>query len=100
MLNYIVLVNKKNDVIIIDYESDNKDEKFSPEVGYETDCSDWSTDKEEYMEDNDIFFDKNKAFNKVGLYKVEGYDNSSDTPDGYCEDYKVISIKIISELKY
>lgn len=100
MLNYIVLINKRKDVIVIDYETNINDEDFSPEVGYITDCSEWSTNKKEYMEDNDIWFDKNKAFKEIGIYKVEGYDNSCDTPDGYCDDYRVTNITKINELKY
>lgn len=100
MLNYIVLKNKRKDVIVIDYETDIKDKNFSPEVGYITDCSEWSTNKEEYMEDSDIWFDKDKAFKETGFYRVEGYDNSCDTPDGYCDDYKVTNIIKLSNIDY
>lgn len=97
MLNYFVLVNKKKNIIIFDYETDNAD--CMPDVG-ETDCSEWNTEKEEYMEDYEVFFDKDKAFKETGIYNVEGYYDSLDTQDGYYEDYMVTAISKLSELPY
>ena len=52
------------------------------------------------MQDNDIFFDVNKAFKECGIYEVIGYDNSCDTPDGYIEDYMVENIVKLADLPY
>lgn len=98
MLNYIILVNKKKDLITIDYETDKKD--CSPDVGYIEECDDWKTNEEEYTEDDDIWFDKDKAFKETGIYKVEGYDNTTQTPDGDYYDYNVTKITKISDLPY
>lgn len=98
MLNYIILVNKEKRIIVIDFETNKKN--CEPDVGYETDCSCWSTRKLEYMQDNDVFFDEKRAFKETGVYKVFGYDNSCDTPDGYIEDYMVENIVKISDLPY
>lgn len=98
MLNYFVLVNKEKKLILIDYETN--DSNCQPDVGYEFECEDWSTNNEEYMQDKDIFFDEKKVFKETGIYKVIGYDNSCDTPDGFMEDYMVEKIIKISELPY
>ena len=102
MLNYFVLVNSENKIIVIDSEFSCEIDKNDcmPEVGYETDCCIWNTMNPNYMEDNGTFFDKNKAFKEQGIYKVEGYDNSCDTPDGYIENYMVKNIIKISERPY
>lgn len=52
------------------------------------------------MEDDDIWFDKDKAFKETGIYKVEGYDSTTQTPDGDYYDYYVINITKISGLSY
>lgn len=98
MLNYIVLINKKKDLIVVDYETDVKD--CHPDVGYIEECDEWRTDKEEYIEDNYIWFDKDKAFKESGIYKVEGYNSTTNTPDGNYYDYNVTNITKISDLKY
>lgn len=97
MLNYIVLVNKEKRILIVDFKTNV--ENCNPDVGYETDCE-WSTENPEYMQDNDIFFDVNKAFKECGIYEVIGYDNSCDTPDGYIEDYMVENIVKLADLPY
>lgn len=98
MLKLIIFVNKENKTIIVDCKTDSS--KCQPNTGYETDCDDWSTQKEEYMQDDDIFFDKKKAFKEPGIYEVKGYDNSQDTQDGFMEDYTVENITKIAELPY
>ena len=98
MLNYIILVNKKKDLIVVDYETNIKN--CCPEIGYIEECEEWRTNKEEYMEDNDIWFDKDKVFKEPGLYKVQGYDSITQTPDGDYYDYNVTNITKISDLNY
>lgn len=98
MLNYIIFVNNRKDLIVLDSETSNK--KCKPELGYITECDDWRTDKEEYMEDEDIWFDKDKAFQEVGIYKVEGYNSNTQTPDGDYYDYYVTKITKILNFKY
>lgn len=98
MLNYIVAVNKSKDIIVIDYETDDKNCK--PDIGYKEECEEWSTDIKEYMQDDDIFFDVNKAFKEAGLYKVEGNDSMTQAPDGDYYDYKVSKITKLSDLIY
>lgn len=98
MLNYIVAVNKDRRCIIIDYETDRKN--CYPDIGYETDFDDWDTEVEEYMMDNDVFFDGEKAFREHGLYKVFGYDYTMNTPEGDSYYYMVEKIVKIQEFKY
>lgn len=98
MLNYIVFVNRKNNLIIVDAKTDIKG--CSPEVGYDTDASDWNTSNKEYMSESAIFFDADKAFKSQGIYEVKGYDNSYNTSDGFVKEYMVTQIVKISELPY
>lgn len=98
MLNYIILVNKRKDLIVLDYETNDKN--CEPEIGYITECEEWRTDKEEYMEDNDIWFDKNKVFKETGVYRVEGYDSTTQTPDGDYYDYNIEKITKLCDLEY
>lgn len=98
MLNYILMVNKENQLIIVDFKTDIKG--CEPEVGYESDLSDWNTSNRDYMIDDDIFFDKDKAFKTQGIYEVKGCDNSYETQDGFVEEYMVKEVIKISELPY
>ena len=104
MLNYIILVNKRNNIIVIDYETNIP--MYSPDIGYETDCSDWKTVNKSYLKEvkgeiySEYVFDTNKAFSKPGIYKVEGYYDSINTPDGYFETYNVLNIENISNMYF
>lgn len=98
MFNYVVFINKKKEVIVLDYECDAK---YRPEVGYVA-CPywDWDTDNKDLQEDNDVKFDIDKAFDGPGVYKVYGEDTSCDTPDGYYEGYKVFRVEKIEAVNY
>lgn len=98
MLNYIIAVNKNMKVIVLNFETNSDDCKC--DIGYETDCCDWLTDREDYQEDKDIFFDIKKAFKDQGIYKVLGYESLSNTPDGIFENYNVKEIIKIGNLEY
>lgn len=99
MLNYIVFVNNRKNVIVVDYETDIKD--CIPDIGYEIDgCWDWWTDKEEYSSDDVLTFDSKKVFKEPGLYKVTGYDDSSNTQDGWIYIYRVTKVERISDSLY
>lgn len=75
MLNYIVLVNKRGDKIVIDYES-KENENDSVEIGYKIDCGDWD--------------------NRAGIYKIEGYLKSDNNP----ETYVITDVTKISDISY
>lgn len=91
MLNYTVYVNSNFEIIVLNYE----DEKGIHAGGYEMDsCWDgFTTNVEEYMKDN-----KN-AFKTEGIFKIYGYDNSINTPDGYFESYYVTKIEKLYDVK-
>lgn len=98
MFNYIVFVNKDKKVIVLDVECNDK---YSPEIGYEIEPYwEWSTNNKDLMEDGSIYFDVDKAFDSVGIYKVYGQDISCDTPDGYYEGYEVEKVEKIYNIKY
>lgn len=99
MINYIVFVNKeKENIIVLDSEHDPK---YSPDIGYEADPYwDWQTNNKELQGDYEVNFDIHKAFDNTGIYKVYGFDTSCDTPDGFCEGYRVDRVEKISEVIY
>lgn len=98
MFNYVVFVNKDKEVIILDCECDAK---YSPDIGYIADPYwDWDTNNKDLQKDDEFNFDINKAFDSPGVYKVYGIDTSCDTPDGYCEGYKVFRVDKIKEVNY
>lgn len=98
MLNYIIAINKNVKAIVIDYETDNK--KCCPDIGYEEEFEDWTSDKIEYLDLDHISFDSKKVFKEIGLYKVYGYDSTIGTPDGYFYEYCVQKIEKIQSFNY
>lgn len=99
-MNYIIAVNKNNKFpIILDYETNDKD--CCPEVGYITEFEDWETQVKEYMNnDMECYFDGEKVLSESGIYKIEGYWEENDTPDGLFETYWVTKVTKIEELPY
>ena len=64
----IILINKRNQTIIIDYKTTK--ENCSPEIG--TDFEEWDNVKTSITELQDEYgnLDFKKAFKEVGIYKV------------------------------
>lgn len=98
MLNKIIYVDKNKEMLVLKADVGNGFEF----AGYDVDPSfeGWETNKEEYMEDNDIFFCVKNAFPTEGIYKVIGYDSSeSNTPEGYMDGYMVEKIEKLYDIK-
>lgn len=96
MLNKIVYVDENKEGFVLKTDIG---EGFKI-AGYELEFGDWETNKEEYMEDDDIFFCTKNAFPTEGIYKVYGYNSSeSNTPEGFIESYMVEKIEKLYDIK-
>lgn len=93
LLTYIVAVNKRGNVFIIDYKTDDKNSII--DICYETDFTDCETNIKKYMKDGTNQFDGNRILKKSGFYKITG---ESVTLDTFDDDYYSYTIKEVIKL--
>lgn len=95
----IILVNQRNQKIIIDYKTTK--ENCSPEIG--TDFEEWDNIKTSITELQNEYgsLDFNVSFIEEGIYKVDGFDTEGSEPEnGWYSEYEIIEVAKISELVY
>jgi len=95
----VILVNQRNQKIIIDYKTTK--ENCSPEIG--TNFEDWDAVKTSItgLQDEYGNLGFKEAFKETGIYKIDGWDIEGSEPEnGWYSEYEVIEIVKLADLSY